>query len=137
MNNPDGTLLLRTETLTSIALNDLLRKNLPPRENLLEPWLPKAGLAMIYAERGIGKTFLALEIALAVAYGDSLLSFNASIPRPVLYIDGEMPANTMQERLANIVKRKKATPNMIEPIFITPDLQNGVMPNLGTPAGQE
>jgi hypothetical protein len=34
---------------------ELLKIDLPPRELLLAPWLPAKGLAMIHAERGIGK----------------------------------------------------------------------------------
>ena len=36
---------------------------------LLAPWLPMAGLAMIHAPRGIGKTHIALGTAWAVATG--------------------------------------------------------------------
>lgn len=125
-----------SQKLVVITLEELLRKELPPRENILAPWLPKAGLCMVFAERGVGKTYFALEVAMAVAYGDSFLSFNAPAPKRVLYIDGEMPANTMQERLAEIEKRKTPNPAMIQPMFITPDLQSGFMPNLSTHEGQ-
>lgn len=128
---------IKKPELITINYRDLLQKELPPRENLLNPWLPKAGLCMIYAQRGIGKTFFALEIALAVAYGDQFLSFNAPKPVRVLYIDGEMPANTMQERLAQIEKRKASSSNMIEPVFIMDGLQTESMPDLSTPEGQK
>lgn len=122
--------------IVSVTLSRLLAMELPPRQNILNPWLPRAGLCMVYAERGIGKTFFALEVALAIAYGDSFLGFDAPNPRAVLYLDGEMPANTMQERLARIEHRKQPNPNMIEPRFITPDLQIDPMPNISTPEGQ-
>lgn len=127
---------IKSPELVAINYRELLQKVLPIRENLLDPWLPKAGLCMIYAQRGIGKTFFALEVALAVAYGDSYLSFNAPKPARVLYIDGEMPSNTMQERLAQIEKRKAENPCMIEPIFIMDGLQIESMPDLSTIAGQ-
>lgn len=92
---------------------------------------------MVYAERGIGKTYFALEITMALAYGVSFLGFIVLKPRKVLYIDGEMPANTMQERLARIVSRMTPNPNMIEPKLITPDIQNEPMPNLSTVEGQK
>jgi len=123
--------------IVSVTLSELLKKNLPPRENLLAPWLPKSGLCMVYAKRGIGKTYFALEIAMAIAYGAKFLSFNATKPARVLYIDGEMPANTMQERLASIEKRMLPNPEMLEPVIITPDFQDGFMPDLSTIDGQE
>lgn len=123
--------------LVTVALNDFLLMDLPPREYLLEPWLPKAGICMVFAKRGVGKTFFALEIAMAVASGDTFLSFKAPKPARVLYIDGEMPANVMQERLCNIMKRMTPNIEIQQPRIITPDLQQGFMPDLSTEEGKE
>ncbi|WP_115702530.1 AAA family ATPase [Legionella sainthelensi] len=122
--------------ITAVTLNELLSMELPPREYLLDPWLPKGGLCMVYAKRGVGKTFFALEVAMAVAYGNQFLSFKAPEPARVLYIDGEMPANSMQERLGNIKKRMPDTDDYIEPRFITPDLLDVFTPDLSTHQGQ-
>ncbi|MCW8470648.1 AAA family ATPase [Fluoribacter gormanii] len=122
--------------ITAVTLNELLSMELPPREYLLEPWLPKSGLCMVYAKRGVGKTFFALEVAMAVAYGKQFLSFKAPKSASVLYIDGEMPANSMQERLRNIKKRMPNTGDYIEPRFITPDLLDVSTPDLSTYHGQ-
>ena len=53
---------------------------------------------MLYAFRGMGKTYLAHGIADAVATGGPFLRWNAPKARKVLIIDGEMPANDLQER---------------------------------------
>ena len=112
-----------------VTLAELLDKELPPRENVLAPWLPCQGLAMIHAPRGVGKTHIALGIAYAVACGGSFLKWHAVIPRNVLIIDGEMPAVVLQERLASIVKSGETEPQAdIE--FITPDFQSSRMPDL-------
>lgn len=89
--------------LNPIGLNDFLRLELPPQEDILTPWLTTQGLAMIYAPRGVGKTHVALGIAYAVATGGEFLRWQAPKPRGVLYLDGEMPAKMMQERLKAIV----------------------------------
>ena len=128
---------MQTRAIVAVTLSDLLSRELPPRANFLNPWLPKQGLCMVYAARGVGKTFFALEVAMAIAYGASFLSFVAPRPARVLYIDGEMPAITMQERLASIETRMVTNPDMIEPDIITPDFQDGFMPDLSTLAGQE
>jgi putative DNA primase/helicase len=57
---------------------------------------------MIYAPREIGKTYVALSIAYAVATGGTIFGWQAPEPKRVLYIDGEMPSRSMQERLAQI-----------------------------------
>lgn len=123
--------------LVTVALNDFLLMDLPPREYLLEPWLPKAGICMVYAKRGVGKTFFALEIAMAVAFGDTFLSFKAPKPARVLYIDGEMPANVMQERLCKIMGRMTPNIEIQQPLIITPDLQQDFMPDLSTEEGKD
>lgn len=120
-----------------ITYSELLKKDLPPRINLLDPWLPKGGLAMIYAKRGIGKTFFALELMVTIACGTNFLSFNAPRPAKVMYIDGEMPANTIKERIAQIQSRIQYPGIVIEPLIITPDLQDGFMPNLSDQIGQQ
>jgi hypothetical protein len=81
----------------------LLTATFPPRSLMLAPWLPDKGLAMIFAPRGVGKTWVALSIAHAIASGSEFLRWRAPGSRRVLYIDGEMPAVTLQERYATIV----------------------------------
>ncbi len=76
---------------------------LPPRANLLPPLLPEKGIGMVYAPRGVGKTHFAIGAAYAVACGGSFLRWRAEAPRPVLLIDGEMPAVALQQRLATVV----------------------------------
>jgi RecA-family ATPase len=83
---------------------ELLTKQFPARNTMLTPWLPDKGLAMIYAERGVGKTWIALSIAHAIASGGEFLCWRAPRARKVLYLDGEMPAQTLQERYAAVVR---------------------------------
>ena len=125
------------QDIAVISLEDLLTREFPPRENLLEPWLPKQGLCMIFASRGVGKTHVALGIAYAVASGGEFLMWKASQPRKVLYLDGEMPAAAIQERLAAtaISSGKTALPGYLK--IINPDLQEWAMPDLSSGEGQK
>ena len=59
---------------------------------------------MLFAERGMGKTFAALHVAYAIASGGTVFGWNAPQPSSVLYVDGEMPFSAMQERIASIVQ---------------------------------
>jgi len=121
--------------IAGISIDDLLALDLPPRTCLMEPWLPRSGLAQVYAYRGVGKTFFALNVAYAVATGGSFLGWNCPTPKRVLYIDGEMPASDMQERLRSI--RDDRTLNDKNFILITPDFQDVVIPNLANHDSQQ
>lgn len=122
-------------SLTVLSISDFLSCELPSRENLLAPWLPTQGLAMIYAPRGTGKTFLSLGIAFAVAAGSGFLRWQAPQAGGVLFVDGELPANVLQERLAHLVRDSVQQPT--EPLdIITPDFQSHGTPDLATEDGQ-
>ena len=121
-----------------IGLHDFLAKVLPPREEILSPWMLTQSLNMIYAWRGVGKTHVALGIAYAIASGGEFLGWKAEKPRSVLYIDGEMPAAALQQRLAKIVEAYDKEPPEAMLRIITPDLQSNFAPvsNLATLEGQ-
>lgn len=76
-------------------------------EALLAPWLCKGDLWLVYSGPGIGKTFFSLNVAYAVASGGDFLCWEANQPKKVLYIDGEMSAWDMQQRLRGIVSAAK------------------------------
>ncbi len=120
-----------------VTLLDFVTRDIQPRERIISPWLLTQSLNMLYAWRGVGKTHVSLGIAFAVASGGSFLKWNAEQPRRVLYLDGEMPAASMQERLKGLIA---GSDNDFDPDFfrlVTPDLQNGAMPDLATADGQE
>lgn len=121
-----------------VGLAELLAKEIPIREPLLAPWLTEQSLSMLYAWRGIGKSWVALSIAYAVASGSAFLGWQAPRKRRVLYLDGELPARVLQARLAMIVASFEEEPEVDGFRILTPDLQpNGIMPNLSDYAGQE
>ena len=61
---------------------------------------------LLFGDTGIGKTLLAMDIAAAVASGAGLLNWAGSgQPHNVLYLDGEMPAETVKERVKVVADR--------------------------------
>ena len=113
-----------TKGLRALSLDEFISWPIPPREYLLYPFLPEQGLALIYALRGLGKTYVALCMGLAVASGRSLFNCNAELPHKVLYIDGEMPARTMQERLQRLVQTLNIGPEYLSNFALTtPDIK--------------
>jgi putative DNA primase/helicase len=123
--------------LRPLTAAEFLALDLPPRQMIFDPWLPEKGLAMIYSPRGMGKTLLALTTAYAIATGSTFLDFKAPSPRRVLYIDGEMPAQTMQERLAFIIGGfEKQPPDPSNLRMLSGDLTERGLPDLATVEGQ-
>jgi len=109
---------------------ELLGANLQGRELILDPILASNSIALLYGPRGLGKTFVALGIAWAVAGGGSFLGWTADRPRRVLYVDGEMAAVDLQKRLRLL----GSAPPTLQ--FLIADLGNRSLPDLGYVEGQ-
>jgi KaiC/GvpD/RAD55 family RecA-like ATPase len=84
------------------TFGDFLAHMFPPVELLLNPWLPRRGIAMIFGRAGVGKTILAQTTAYALATGGSFLGWRAPTPSRVLYVDGEMDPAELVQRFAAI-----------------------------------
>lgn len=125
-----------TPPLSPISAADFLALDLKPRELILSPWLPEKGLAMIHAARGVGKTLLALNIAVAIASGGDFLGWRAPRPRRVLLVDGEMPDIALQQRLRAIVAGAEGDYDERLRLLIA-DREEFGMPDLATPHGQQ
>ena len=124
------------QSLQAFGINDFLNIDIPAREMLLSPILPERSLAMLYAPRGVGKSWLGLSMGLAVAAGESLLRWSAPRQRNVLYIDGEMPLVSLQERLKEISAGfGRDIPNDGFRILAADNVEGGI--NLSTEEGQQ
>lgn len=129
--------VVEPQPLKSVTLDDFLGMEFPPRENLLAPWLPTQGIAMVFAPRGVGKTHFALGVAYAVASGGSFLRWMAPKPRRVLLIDGEMPAAMAQERLKALIDSALVAPPDPSYFRLLPyDLLRDGTPDLAAEEGQ-
>lgn len=118
-----------------IAANDFKRLKLPKRHMLLYPWMPEGSINMVFADRGIGKTFFSLSCALALANGEEFLCYKAEHPVPVLYLDGEMQGTSIQERLHKLSKGNETKAPLT---LYTPDCQDlDYIPDLGTENGRD
>jgi len=87
---------LQTQVMGFMELYDL---PLPEIKRLCGP-IEHPSITMISSPAGVGKTFLAMEVAFAVANGRPAMSGLWEVPQavPVLYIDGEMLPQKLLER---------------------------------------
>jgi RecA-family ATPase len=128
---------VKVPRLHARKLKDFLALELPQRELILSPWLPTAGLCMIHAKPGIGKTHLSLNIAYAVASGGTFLGWEAVRPRGVLFVDGEMYPASLQERLALINQMNGDRELAAELLIISANLEEQGIPDLATEEGRQ
>ena len=92
---------------------------------------------MVFAWRGVGKTWFALGLGYAIATGGKYLKWTAKKPRRVLHVCGEMPAADLKERFEKVVavtNDKPAEPGFVR--IISADLHERGIPDLATPEGQ-
>ncbi len=81
---------------------DWLKKKMPPRDYLMGTLLCTTSRWMIFAPTGLGKTLFTMNLVAAISAGKDFLSWKASRKARVLYIDGEMPAETFKERITQV-----------------------------------
>jgi len=98
---------LRQELAAAFArctrpFSQLKNLGIPPRELVLGEWFKQGDLGFVYAPRGLGKTWLSLAMATAVANGLPCGPWAANGARKVLYVDGEMPCEDLEARLAGL-----------------------------------
>lgn len=113
------------------SAEQLLAADLPPRAMMLDPILARQSLALLYGPRGLGKTFVAMGIAWAAAAGGSFLKWQASRPHRVLYVDGEMPAPDLKQRIEILGSAPRGLS------YILASLSPDGIPDLGKRAGQQ
>jgi len=123
--------------LRALNIQEFLSTQIPERKMILDPIIASQGLSLLYSKRGVGKTFLSLTIGYAVAAGISFLRWKSVTRVKVLYVDGEMPANLMQERIAKLVEGFGI--DLQDPSYfriITPDLQEEEIADISTEHGR-
>src|SRR5436309_2177083 len=91
--------MMNARPLTILSGAELKTTAFPARPALLDPILSAGSIGLVHGPAGIGKSFLALGIAWAVASGGSVLGWRAPRPQKVLYLEGELTAVEMQRRI--------------------------------------
>jgi hypothetical protein len=124
--------------LKPIEASALLDLELPKPEPMLGHVLRPGALNMVHGLAGSGKTFLMLGEAVAISHGVDFLGWNVPKPIAVLYVDGEMTAFEMQQRVKALTDPvREHIDHPWRPLHIvTPDLQAGGIPKIDSPEGR-
>lgn len=115
----DSPSLLRPQRRKSIPLSEFMCEEFPDEEPLLGTVITHGSTGMLSAQRGLGKSLLALHIGYSVAGGKVLKPWGRGIGGLVVYLDGEMHSRTLQKRLRQISNRdsKLESRKMVEQNF--------------------
>lgn len=121
----------------ALTLADWLqRDDLTEPDFLLGEWLHTASRVLITGPTGLGKTNLALALAIVIAAGMAFMHWAACRAARVLYIDGEMSRRLIRQRLRDAVKRVGGVVPAGFVILSREDCE-AEMPPLNTPEGQQ
>ncbi|HIB01107.1 MAG TPA: AAA family ATPase [Phycisphaerales bacterium] len=82
-----------------ISLEELRESCRERPEDILLPFIREGDATLIYSPSGVGKSFYALGIAVAIASGSEFLGYTAPKARKVLYLDGEMSKWQLKSRV--------------------------------------
>ncbi|NPU86403.1 MAG: AAA family ATPase [Syntrophaceae bacterium] len=87
-----------------VSASDLMTRKLPERPHIMRPWLKAGSLTLVYAKAGVGKSFFAWSVAIAVVKQLTIGEWTVDNPAGCLYTDGEMQLDDIQERLLQFAK---------------------------------
>ena len=90
-----------------ITQSQLSKEDIPKRQFILSQWMPEDSFGMVYAERGVGKSWFCMAMAVAIADGDpTFLGWEIHKKRSVLYIDGELTKAELKERFDGLCSKQ-------------------------------
>jgi hypothetical protein len=129
-----------------LSASTWLDRELPPIDRLLGDFITTTTRAFLVGRTGLGKTMFGLACAIGMAFGIGFLHWRSERPARVLYIDGEMPAELLIQRVkdaARRIGREDLIGNLM--VFSTEDAEDiaalfpmlGMFEPLNTDAGQE
>lgn len=120
--------------LRTIELGDLLGLPLEKPAELAGNLLRQGSQNMGHGPAGVGKTNFGLAMGVHLTHGADFLGYAIPKPWPVLYIDGEMAAYDIQQRVKAFSTPLDALHRALH--FLTPDLQERGIPKIDTAEGQ-
>ncbi len=105
-----GPLLLEP---TILEVDHFISTPVPIKRRILRPWLTEQSITEISGWRGTGKTWFGISIVNSATSAEPLGPWEVDTPVPALHVDGELPAQDVQDRFNQL-----ATHGRQEPLYI-------------------
>ena len=103
---PTEEVIIEKKEFKSVSLQELTLMDIPPRKAIIDPLIMEGSSMEINGGTGIGKTWFTLEMLCSICTGEKFLGkYEVANPRPVYYIDGEMPLESIRDRMNMIMAR--------------------------------
>ena len=103
---PTEEVIIEKKEFKSVSLQELTLMDIPPRKAIIDPLIMEGSSMEINGGTGIGKTWFTLEMLCSICTGEKFLGkYEIANPRPVYYIDGEMPLESIRDRMNMIMAR--------------------------------
>ena len=82
-----------------MTASEILRADIPPKRFLVSSFMPTSSFGMVFAPRGLGKSWFAMGLAKAIATkAETFLGWQVHEAGDVLFVDGEMSLVDLKER---------------------------------------
>lgn len=95
----------RVDPKVFLSASYWLKRKIESPDQLLGELLTTTTRMIIGGATGLGKTHLGFALAAGIASGEGFLHWKAHKAARVLYLDGEMPSDLVQERITDLGKR--------------------------------
>jgi predicted ATP-dependent serine protease len=91
---------------TVFLAEDFVTLDLPEKKRFLNPWLTEGSITLVSGWRGVGKTWFGLSLCDEISKGGAFGPWFVENPAPCLYVDGELHAKDLQDRLQDLENGK-------------------------------
>ncbi|NOD46390.1 AAA family ATPase [Ruegeria sp. HKCCD5849] len=106
-------------TMATFKAHELAMTPIPPREWLVKDWIPLKTVTMLGGDGGVGKSLLALQLAVSTSLGRPWMGMDAG-SGPVLYLSAEDDTDELHRRLSDISGGYQVPLNLMRDLTIVP-----------------
>lgn len=112
INQLQGVRTAEVASVESWSLQEMLTADVTPPEFIIEGLVPRRGVSIMTAAPGSGKSFLNIDMGLAVCAGGKFLQHFETVKGPVLLVDLENDQPNMMKRIQQVYASRIETEDL-------------------------